>query len=175
VKRDPDRPAVVEPRTEVRVQAGVQADRLHELRRVRRDREPVHPPVPHVRRREDRASRRRRHPQCVRGRDADQQRARGQRESSSHVTGIETVTRVPSPSRLVSAIVPPCCSTSAREIARPSPVPGIARCVAVDARKKREKTCPCSSGGMPIPVSATVTTTESPLPATLTVTAPPSF
>ena len=58
------------------------------------------------------------------------------------VAASETVTSVPSPSRLVSVIVPPCCSTSAREIARPRPVPGIAWRVAVDARKKREKTWP---------------------------------
>ena len=64
-------------------------------------------------------------------------------------------TRVPSPTALSSEIVPPCCSTIARAIQSPSPVPGIARRVAVEARKKREKSCACSSAGIPTPVSVT--------------------
>ena len=48
--------------------------------------------------------------------------------------------------------------------------PGSPARVAVDARKKREKTWPCSSAGMPMPVSATTSRAESPFAATVTVT-----
>src|SRR5690242_5324371 len=168
-----------------------QADRGDQLRRVRGDGQVVDALVPRVRRGKDRTLRGRGKTQGVRTRAAQQHRACGQREHSLHaphrardreagkslygVAGRSTVTCVPSPTSLATEMLPPCCSTSAREIARPSPVPGIACCVAVEARKNRENTCPCSSLGMPIPLSATTSATSPFRRAISTRTAPPAF
>ena len=57
VERDPDRPAVPGPGTEVGVQARREPDRLDQRRRIRRDGEAVDAPVPGARAGEDRAAR----------------------------------------------------------------------------------------------------------------------
>src|SRR4030081_668428 len=138
------------------MEVGAKSDRLDHLRRVGCHRQRVDALVPPVRRRKDRALRRAGQTERVCRPTAEKQRAGCEREQPLHTDGRVTTTRVPSPSWLSNVIVPPCCSTSAREIASPRPVPGIARRVAVDARKKRENTCPCSWIGTPMPVSLTM-------------------
>src|SRR5262249_6386707 len=67
--------------------------------------------------------------------------------------GRSTVNVVPAPTVLWNEIVPPCASTIAFEMERPSPVPWMFW--AVDARKKRSKSRLASSSGIPTPVSRT--------------------
>src|SRR5215208_2336517 len=62
---------------------------------------------------------------------------------------------VPFPSALVNESAPPWLSTIAFVIERPSPTPGMAASVAVDARKKRSNKRAWSASGMPTPVSQT--------------------
>ena len=83
--------------------------------------------------------------------------------------GSVTTTCVPSPSALSKRDRAAVLLDRARARSRArGPVPGIASRVAVDARKKRENTCPCSSHGTPMPVSAT--TRRTPPPSALMLT-----
>ena len=69
--------------------------------------------------------------------------------------GRVSVKVVPRPSLLIRSSVPPCAMVMALVIARPSPTPGTALRCAVEARKKRVNSFPCSPVGMPMPVSLT--------------------
>src|SRR5205807_343042 len=69
---------------------------------------------------------------------------------------------------------PPCASTIAFAIERPSPAPGTAADWACAVRKKRSKSNPCSFSGMPTPVSATSIRTPSPWAKARTSTRPPA-
>src|ERR1039457_7017262 len=57
---------------------------------------------------------------------------------------------------------------------RPRPVPGMARCVAFEARKKRVKRSFLSASGIPMPVSATDTTAHPPAVSVVSSMRPPS-
>src|SRR5262249_14900758 len=85
-------------------------------------------------------------------------RSRGRGRSRGRSTGRWMRKVVPTPSRLSSSMAPPCASTIAFAIPSPSPVPGIARFVAAEERKKRSNSRVCSSAGMPIPLSRTSST-----------------
>ena len=146
------------------------ADRLDQLRRVRRHRQRVDALVPRVRRREDRALRaalgsaraqraaapRRRAARAAR-RPAPKQRASSLELGRRAVT----VTLVPSPSRLESVIVPPCCSTSAREIASPRPGARNRTPASPSTRgRSARRPGPARRAGTPMPVSATTSRTR---------------
>src|SRR5215813_4753801 len=73
-------------------------------------------------------------------------------------TGNLTIKVVPLPTSLFASILPPCESTIHLTIDRPSPKPAAVRsAVLAERRKNLSKMCGRSSGGMPRPVSVTVT------------------
>ena len=79
---------------------------------------------------------------------------------------------VPTSGVLCAVMVPPCSPTSSRTIARPMPLPSPERERARSIRWKRSNNRGSSSGGTPVPVSATVRTAESPSCRTATVMPP---
>ena len=93
---------------------------------------------------------------------------------SYFVLGSVSVNVVPTPSVLLTVMLPPCRSTPCLTIDSPSPVPPILREWLLSARKNRSNILSMHSAGMPMPVSETVTVTSfSPL-ATLMSARPPS-
>ena len=68
------------------------------------------------------------------------------------------LTTVPWPSRLLIATLPPWRVTTTRTSASPMPVPGRLR--AARPRASSCQTCPISSAGMPVPVSATSSSSQ---------------
>jgi hypothetical protein len=92
--------------------------------------------------------------------------------SSGPWVGNVTLKVEPRPSVLVTVIVPPCRSTSARVMARPNPVPPTPWVVSCWARKKGVKSCAWSSGDRPIPVSCTLTRTRPSSPRAVMVMLP---
>src|SRR5918995_2266015 len=89
-------------------------------------------------------------------------------------TGSRTRIVVPRPDALSTSTVPSCRSTIAFTIVKPRPVPGIARSVASLLRKNRSKRSSCSSGTIPIPLSATSISASLAVDESRTSTAPPS-
>jgi hypothetical protein len=71
-------------------------------------------------------------------------------------------------------MVPWWASTMAREMVSPRPLPGIIRRVAASLRKNRSKICSWSAAGIPMPVSATLSTASFPSTARVTSTFPSS-
>ncbi len=71
-----------------------------------------------------------------------------------------------------SQIRPPCASTIAREIARPSPAPLLGRAASAPPRKNGSKTRSRSAPAIPAPVSATSISTASPAGSARTTTEP---
>ncbi len=78
---------------------------------------------------------------------------------------------VPRPSSLFTSMLPPCMSTAFFTIASPRPVPWIAPTLL--ARWNDSNRCDTSSGGMPMPWSATSNTVASSSRRTLKPTWPP--
>src|SRR5829696_5325068 len=81
--------------------------------------------------------------------------ARSIRVAQAPARGSVSVKVVPSPSALSTSRTPSCAVVMALVMASPRPTPGTAMRWAVDARKKRVKSLPCSPVGMPMPVSRT--------------------
>jgi len=77
-------------------------------------------------------------------------------------SAIRTVTVVPLLSADSTLMSPSWFATIVRAMDMPRPDPGIAPDTALDARKKRVNRAAWSCAGMPIPVSATVSTAQSP-------------
>src|SRR6185312_15689784 len=67
-----------------------------------------------------------------------------------------TVNVLPSPSTVVTAMVPSCSFTSSCTRARPMPVPSCVRLLALGTRWNRSKRCGTWSAGMPMPVPLAV-------------------
>ena len=80
---------------------------------------------------------------------------------------------MPAPGVDDSPIQPPCASTIDLLIARPRPLPLMARRCASADRKNRVNSRVCSASAMPMPVSATDTTTSPGSARAVTVTVPP--
>ncbi len=76
--------------------------------------------------------------------------------------GIRTVNVVPTPTVLSTAIVPWCAFTRSDTSDSPMPAPSWPREIIPGTRWNRSKILASSSGGMPIPVSATTSTASSP-------------
>ena len=74
---------------------------------------------------------------------------------------------------LVADTLPPCSSTRLRTIARPRPRPPRDRSSVCGCCTKRSKIRGSMSGSMPLPVSATRSTTSPPSAAAVTEIAPP--
>src|SRR5260221_7338157 len=88
-------------------------------------------------------------------------------------TGSVKLKSAPPPARSSTEMAPPCASTSARTMARPSPVPPVAAAREGSARKKRSKMRSRSSAGTPGPESATLSRTSCPVRAADTSMCPP--
>ncbi len=99
--------------------------------------------------------------------------------TSAAVTGSEMRKVEPLPCSLSTEIVPPISSTRRLEMARPSPVPPKRRVVDASTWLKEVKSRSIRSGGIPIPVSRTQSSSRyEPFPAasasTRTITSPAS-
>ena len=79
---------------------------------------------------------------------------------------------VPTPGSLSAVMVPPCSPTSSRTMASPIPLPSPDRERARSTRWNRSNSRGSSSGGTPVPVSATVRTARSPSRRSATVIPP---
>src|SRR6184192_4184441 len=83
------------------------------------------------------------------------------------------VTVVPAPSADSTLKSPSWFATIVRAMDMPRPDPGTAPATALDARKNLVNRAAWSGAGMPIPVSATVSTAASPSQASEVLTCPP--
>ena len=89
--------------------------------------------------------------------------------------GRRTVKTAPGPgSRLAAVMVPSCSSTTLRAMAMPRPSPPFPRVASPPACRNRSNTWGRNAGGMPGPVSSTVTSTCPSTAWTRTATAPPA-
>src|SRR5262249_24606727 len=83
--------------------------------------------------------------------------------------GSRTVNTEPFPGSLVTVTSPPIMRASLREMARPSPVPPYRRAVSESAWVKSWNSFACCSAVIPMPVSATASSTQSRPSATLRI------
>ena len=107
-----------------------------------------------------------------RGRERARGRERGQ-AAGGRARGSASVKVLPLPRTDWTSMRPPWVSTMRREIARPSPVPGMESASGLLERWNAEKRCTWSASEMPIPESRTWMRTQAGSHSTSTRTVPP--